>query len=438
MPALFTYPYRALRILFVFSLLMALTACGGGGGTEASDDTELNPTPPSYAPGDSSDSSGSTPSTSDGDSTQQSPESEDVAAGNYATLERCLPFAGNSEAPLKVLFANLDGAPYFDQIVQDAVENQFQGLPPFSEYSGQFAFYQIDLQGFASLGCSRNSGGGFYCDIDQIHSAILQQCGSNDIHGVMKVVIAEGDYGASGGEIIYVASDRDWQDSGTALHQLRNIVIHEVGHNFGLADLYDGGVNADGTAVTGWPSELSRAWANLDGPGCAKWCNSFKPASEYTQSANATCPTLTDKASCTSFNRSAEGECETDDEGNYTCCGWSEDTEDDYFGGQCTPAWGTEDIGQDCLQGTGCFYGGAYGNNSWRPAKSWSDSIMYGAGHSQAFDAASERALRETIRCCATSDDATSSCASFRADYLTFLQDSQPYKNRVGSCGISS
>ena len=424
---------RALPLLVFIFTALCLSACGGGS-SEAQTESNLEPAPPSYAPGSSSDSSDGGAANPDG-SGQENSGDQPVTPGQYATLHHCEPFNGSNASPLKVIFANLDNAPFFDAIVEDAVANQFQALPPFSEYRGQFAFYQIDLEDSQALGCTHKETGGFACDTQQVQQAIVRQCGGDDIEGVLKVVIGEGLYGASGGEIIYVASDVQWQSADTALHHLRNIVIHEVGHNFGLADLYDGGTNADGSSVPGWPSALSREWENLDGPGCSKWCNSYKPASEYTLSASATCPTLTDKASCTSFNRSAEGECEVDDDGNYTCCGWSEDITDDYFGSQCTPAWGTENIGQDCLQGTGCFYGGAYGNNSWRPAKAWEDSIMYGAGHSQTFDAASERALREAIRCCGTSDDGTASCATFRAEYNTFLREYQPYKTRIGSCG---
>nr|WP_010132330.1 hypothetical protein [Microbulbifer agarilyticus] len=422
--------HPCLRLLIIVALLQLVTACGGGSSEEDGSDRELTQTPPpSYAPGNGSDSSGSPPTPGSSGGTQA------VPPGEYATLERCTPFSGSAEAPLKVIFANLDAAPYFDEIVQDSLENQFRSLAPFAEYQHQFGFYRVNLDGFSAQGCSRIDSGGFTCDEDKIHQSIYQQCGGDDLHGVIKIVIAEADFGASGGEVIYVASDRDWQDSATALYYLRNIVIHEVGHNFGLADLYDGGVNRDGSAVEGWPSELSREWANLDAPGCSKWCNNFKPASEYTQSESAVCPSFTDRSSCVAYNRSEAGECATDEDGNPTCCAWSSNNEDDYFASQCTPAWGTENIGQDCLQGTGCFYGGAYGNNSWRPAKTWEDSIMYGAGQSTAFDAASERALGEAMRCCGTSDDSTKSCALFRANFTTFMQDFQPYKTRLGSCG---
>lgn len=414
--------------------------CGGGGGGSEDPGADLTQVPPpSNAPSDAQGGSGGASDTP----TDTSGSLQTVQPGDYArvnTTPSCPLVAGSEAAEFKLLFANLDGAPYFDEIVEDAVHNQFQQLAPLKDYTANFAFYRLELTGADALGCEatgNSSGASFACNDERVHQAILEQCEVDDIHGVIKVVIADTGYGASGGEIIYLGSDSQWPDADTALFNLKNLVVHEVGHNFGLADLYDGGTNADGSPVTGWPSELSREWGNLDGPGCEKWCNSYKPASEYTLSASAACNTFDSKDACVSHNRSESGECKTDDGGTVSCCTWSEDAEDEYFGSQCTPAWGTEDIGLDCMEGAGCYYGGAYGNNSWRPAKSWPDSIMYGAGQSEAFDSVSQQALSEVIRCCGTSDDSTASCASFREEYVAFMKDSQPYKDRLGSCGFN-
>ncbi len=423
------------------SLLLTLaTGCNGGSGGDNDTEADISPLPPSSSAPDGD--TGGTGSPSNGG--QGSPASgEPVAPGNYAKVfatPDCPLIAGTESAPFTLLFANLDNAPYFDAIVQDAISNQFQGLAPFRDFPASFAFYQTALSDAEALGCASTGSdiaASFACEDDKVHEAILQQCDIDDIYGVIKVVITDSGYGASGGELIYFGSDSEWPDQDTALYKLRNLVVHEVGHNFGLADLYDGGTNADGSAVTGWESELAREWRNLDGPGCEKWCGSFKPASEYTLSTSAACHTFDNKDSCISYNRNEAGECTTDDGGTVECCAWSEDTVDDYFGSQCTPAWGTEDIGLDCVQGTGCYYGGAYGNSAWRPAKSWPDSIMYGAGHSDGFDGQSERELAEAIRCCGTSDDGTQSCAAFREDYLSFMDNYQPYKQRIGSCGFN-
>jgi len=429
---------RLCRPLGLCLLLFLATGCNGGSGGSADPEADVTPAPPSPSAPDGDPENSGAPS-DPGQDTAGSAQM--VAPGEYAKVfatPNCPLIAGSESAPFTLVFADLDHAPFFDAIVQDAIANQFQGLAPFRDFPSSFAFYQTALADAEALGCADGeAGASFACDDDKVHQAILQQCEIDDIHGVIKVVIADAGYGASGGEVIYFGSDSQWPDQETALFKLRNLVVHEVGHNFGLADLYDGGTNADGSAATGWAKELARAWRNLDGPGCAKWCGGFKPASEYTQSSSAACHTFDNKDSCISYNRNEAGECTTDDGGSVECCTWSEDTVDDYFGTQCAPAWGTEDIGLDCLEGTGCYYGGAYGTNAWRPARSWPDSIMYGAGHSEAFDGASERELTEIIRCCGSSDDATQSCASFREKYVAFMADYQPYKQRLGSCGFN-
>lgn len=425
---------HCLFLVSLCTLPLLVTGCGGGSSAGDSDtapkEEPVEAPPTSTAPGSNNSSGGTT-----GEISTPS-NATAVAPGDYASLSRCTPIAGSETAEFKVLLANLDGAPHFDEIVTDAIDNQFRVLSPFAEQFSRFAFYRIDLQDFTALGCKAQDGTAFACDDTKVMQAMDQQCGADDIYGIIKVVVADTGYGASGGEVIYLGSDSSWPDATTALRHLRNIVVHEVGHNFGLADLYETGIDDGGTAVEGWPSELSREWRNLDGPGCSKWCGSYKPASEYTQSASATCPTLTTRDSCTSFNRTEAGECTKGEDGSYQCCAWSDEAKDDYFASQCTPAWGSEDIGLDCLEGAGCYYGGAYGNNSWRPVKTWSDSIMYGAGHSQAFDSVSVRELDETIRCCGSSDDGTQSCEDFRKEYNTFLSQHQPYKQRLGSCGV--
>jgi hypothetical protein len=37
---------------------------------------------------------------------------------------------------------------------------------------------------------------------------------------------------------------------------MRNVVIHEIGHNFGLADLYGGSYRYDGIATPNYPIEI--------------------------------------------------------------------------------------------------------------------------------------------------------------------------------------
>ncbi|WP_237056891.1 hypothetical protein [Microbulbifer sediminum] len=423
------------RKLLLIACLSLLTACNGGGG---GDDSSSTP-PGSSSSSDSGDGGNSTGSNSG--SSSGGGNAAGLQPGEYVSVGNCVPFEGSENAELKIFFLNLNDAPYFDELVNNAVYEQFQQIPPFDEYFSHLAFYRLDIgngEDFNCQGTNQGLSGGdlLQCDDEKIHQEITAQCDVSDVHGLIKVVFADSPNGGSAGEVIYVGADSS-ADLETVLAKQTNTVIHEVGHNFGLADLYGGGINKNGDAEEGWPSERSREWRNLDGPGCSKWCNSYKPASEYTQSETSVCPTFTSRDQCVSHNRLEDGDCTKDENGVYQCCAWSETT-DDYFGSNCTPVWGTEDIGLDCEAGSGCFYGGAYGNNSWRPVKSWEDSIMYGPDDAEVFDSVSERELRKALTCCATSEDGTAACEEFREEYVDFLANEQLWKERLGSCGLGS
>lgn len=412
------------------AIALILTACGGGGG--GSDNSETLSSP--GADGDSS-SSSSGGNSSNGNATA---DRTALSPGSYSSVGACSPFTGSESAELKVFFIQLNGVPHFDNLVDDAVNNQFKVLAPFSEYFNNLAFYKIAMGEGADYNCSATSaaGSGFTCDDDKIHQTLTEQCAIEDVYGVIKVVIAESPKIGSGGEVIYIGVNPEWPDADSAVAKLRNTIVHEVGHNFGLADLYGGAFNSEGNPEAGWPADIARNWRNLDAPGCSKWCNDYKPASEYTQSASASCPGLGSQSSCLEFNRDADGNCEdSDGDGHPDCCSWESDNSDDYFTASCKPVWGSEDIGLNCRAGSGCFYGGAYGTSSWRPVRDPQDSIMYAPTKSETFDTVSEDELREALRCCASSDDSTGSCSAFRSEFAYFLQDHQLFKERIGSCG---
>lgn len=403
-----------------------LTACSNGG----SDSNSPAATKNSPESGESSDG--------DSDANDSEPRSY-FSPGEYATIADCIPFEGSEVAEMKIVFINLDGAPYFESITNEAVE-KFRTLSPWDEFFQNLAFYKVSLNGAEDYNCQNNggplAGSGLSCDKDKIHQAIDAQCNIDDVNGVMKVVIAPSDHNNSAGEIIYIASRSSWDTEEEALEALHFEVIHEVSHDLGLADLSGGGYRKDGYPVRGWPSRTSREFLNLDGPGCSKWCDSFKPASEYVISESAQCQHFDDRNSCLGFHRNTEGECEdADGDGHYDCCAWSDEPADDYFGGQCTPVWGSEDIGLACLDGAGCYYGGAHGNNSWRPVRDSDDSIMYSHDAEQ-LDSVSARAIRDAMRCCASTEDSSTACTDFRTDYADLLNDAMVYKQRIGSCGV--
>lgn len=403
---------RLTLVLLVTALFLGACSSGGGGGgsTQAQNAPDSGPAPRSY-----------------------------IEPGDYATVSDCLPFQGSEVGELKIMFVNLDNAPYFDAIT-DATVEEFRTLAPWSEFFQNMAFYKVNLSGAENYNCANDggplAGSGLSCDNDKIDNDLAAKCGIDDVSGLMKVVIAESDYGNSAGEVVYIASKPSWASEQEALDETEYEILHEVSHDLGLADLSGEAYRKDGSPMTGWPSDVSREFLNLDGPGCSKWCDSYKPASEYVISESAQCPHFSDRSSCLGFHRSPEGDCEdADGDGHFDCCAWSEESSDDYFGGQCTPVWGSKDIGLSCLDGAGCYYGGAHGNNSWRPVRDPGDSIMYShlAGE---FDSVSERGIRDVMRCCASGEDGSSGCSDFRTDYADFLEDSMVYKQRIGSCGV--
>lgn len=256
----------------------------------------------------------------------------------------------------------------------------------------------------------------------------------SDSTGIIKVGVVEASYTARAGEVIYIGG-YPVDDEQMALAALENTVIHELAHNLGLADLYGAWLNFDGSPSQAWPPEFSRRFLNVDGPGCPKWCNGFKPASEYVDSPTAICRTFESKDACITYNRDAMGDCtSTGDDGNYECCVWDDDQPFEYFGGHCAPHQGTENIGLDCLAGAGCYFGAAQSQYAWRSTNFQDESLM-SSPYATAFSSVEVRALTQVVDCCLTATDADPLCADFRQEYADFLHENN-FKHWIGSCGV--
>ena len=394
-------------IYLIIATCMCLYGCdggsGGGGGQVSSSNSNRSESPPILV-------------------------KKYYSPGQYASVDNCAPFLGDSSAPLKIFFVEIDNPKYFDEIVDDAITLSFQQFPPFNNYLSQTAFYKINITGQAALGCD---GSSVECNSEKIDAAIAQQCTISKLDGIIKVVIHSNPYKATGGEIIYVGSDPNHSEIITRGLK-ENVILHEVAHNFGLADLYGGGIWFDGSPSQTWPTDMSRSFLNSDGPGCSKWCNAYKPANEYTQDPMSVCLTLNSKQSCVTHNRFSDGNCPADAEGNFQCCVWS-DTPFEYFDSNCVPHRGVENIGLDCFEDTGCYFGSVYGHYTWRPVEKSAGSVMWST-ESTKFSAVGRRELENVFRCCLTGGDASSSCAVFRDGYSDFLIDIN-FKERIGSCG---
>jgi len=361
-----------------------------------------------------------------------------LSPNEYSTISGCAPFIGDNNASLKILFVNLDHVNYFDEVINDAIYNQLKEISPFKENFNSLALYSIDLENETYMGCGIRggnglSGSGFGCNDEKIYLKIKEKCQVDDFRGIITVVFVETDGGGGeGGDIIYIGV-RSTNSVNELIPIPKNAVIHEIGHNFGLADLYYGTFYFSGQPSQFWPTGFSRAFLNVDGPGCGKWCGSYKPVSEYSQSFSSQCLKFSDKQTCISFSRTQDKSCNYSTHFTPDCCVWS-DEKFEYFNTNCVPAFGSENIGIDCLNGTGCYYGAVYGNYAWRPVLNPVESIMFSQPSATKFDPVSLRELNKVFECCLSSNSLNSDCASFRKEYSDFLQKYN-FKKRIGSCG---
>lgn len=354
------------------------------------------------------------------------------SSGDYPIITGVQPFLGSPDAPLKILFVRIGDVPYYTEIKENIINNQLKNISPFKENFNSMAFYSLDISRDDILNCAPSGMGlgssGFGCDNQAVYNKLEQQIGINDRRGIIIIAMVETDYGGLGGDIIYMGVRRDI-DLPSQLQS--KVAVHEIGHNFGLADLYYGTFYFDGRPSQFWSVDFSRQFLNVDGPGCPKWCNSYKPPSQYTQSASSQCLSFTDRQSCVSFGRDSSRSC---DYGEFPdCCVWS-DTPFEYFETNCVPALGSENIGINCLEGSGCYFGAVYSNYAWRPVLRSRDSIMFDHMSANNFDSVSEKELNKIFECCLSDNDGSSSCAGFRRTYSDFLQSTN-FKKRIGSCG---
>lgn len=346
----------------------------------------------------------------------------------------CESFYGNGESPLKILFVDLNDATYFNSIVHNIIHRELQQVEPFSKYLNLVNAYKLSLtleniQEYCQ-GLDFPLSTVFTCDNTIIKENIRLQCPAIDPDNFIIIVIVDTVYDSLGGEIIYFGSNPAL-DKTSFMHISHNVGIHEIGHNFGLADLYFGAIHPDGSPTRYWSTDFTRAFYNVDGPGCSKWCDSYKPVSEYTDSITSECLNFTEKGDCVTFNRDEIGKCFEDDGYDPVCCVWSED-KFEYFDTNCVPAIGNENIGIDCLEGSGCYYGASYGNYAWRPVEDEDESIMYSLD-AERFDPVSERHIENVLKCCYANDSDVTYCQQFRSEFNEFLRN-YGFKKKLGIC----
>ena len=305
------------------------------------------------------------------------------------------------------------------------VGQELKTISPFKENFHRMAFYRVSLKG--DFGCKGSPNSGFACSNRKVLRALGKVCVLSDWRGVIIIAIAESPFGGTGGPIIYLGEQPDME----YFRRGRRRGIHEIGHNFGLADLDPGIDTGDGRPFANWrPVYLNRRDWNVDSAGCPKWCASFKPVSEYTESQGAACLGFKTREECVGFKRNSKGRCIGE------CCVWAK-RKFNYFETNCAPLAGTENIGVDCLPESGCYFGANYSNYAWRPVAEPNDSLMWYLS-SRWFDAVSARAIQGVFECCLSPLSASGVCAAFRREYSDYLAQNAELglKSRMGSCGM--
>ncbi len=339
--------------------------------------------------------------------------------------------SGNANAPIKLLYININNAPNFDAIVNATITTRFALLAPFSQNVQYVAHYKVNLtldpvSDYCSDG-SVSGSSGMYCDGPKIFpliKAIYPDFNSDDF---INFGILSSDYAGGASSVIAIGSSPTLSPEDGA-RVSSSTIMHELGHALGLGDYAIGFMAYDGSPNSWATVEDMKRYANLDSAGCNKWCGSSKPVSEYT----SPCLTFADKPGCVAYNRGPVGkDCIGD-----ACCVWS-DTKFDYFNTNCVPWAGQEDIGINCVRGSGCYFGGQYSHYIWRASNDLQTIMSDGSG---IYDTISEKQIESLFRCCAGSSyssDLTQGldCTAFKQNYESFLSSYNAFPVRkLGSC----
>ncbi len=192
------------------------------------------------------------------------------------------PLSGSQTAPIKILFINLNNAPFFQSIIDRTVNAGFGGISPIKENLQYFGFYKVELFVSNVADYCSDTGitgaSGFACDPIKIHESLKIAYPELNPNEFINIVIVESNFAGSGGSLITVGSSPNIPED-SATRNSSEIIIHELSHLLGLLDYAMGPISNDGSPNSVWSPNYLRSWYNLDGPGCSKWCSSFKPVS---------------------------------------------------------------------------------------------------------------------------------------------------------------
>lgn len=346
---------------------------------------------------------------------------EEVEIYEEETTESCrLYFGKPGPNKIKIFFISDDvNKQKFNETMYDFVKGRmlvnfkvpkhtsFLSVEPFASNKDKIIIYTI-ANDSTPLDCKPGSWGEsitalMECDRVKTLSLVASLCPTFNADRDFVTVITDKADGGAGGKMMSfgLKSSFGLNDRDNVALTLKQLFLHEFGHSFGLlADEYiqffrfDANPSHGIIDITG-TSEIN---INIDSAGCPKWCNSFKPVSEYTSSQ---CHKIINENECRNFGR-INRECKKSSESapDYKdCCVWFEEKQP-YFNSNCVPAIGLENIGINCIPGAGCYFGALYGQQIWRSIRDKNESIMDDHMLSENYNAVSIRHLQKVFDCC--------------------------------------
>lgn len=217
------------------------------------------------------------------------------------------------------------------------------------------------------------------------------------------VISNDSEHISSAGEILYL--NESLGSSLVSYRRLGRTFVHEFGHQFGgLVDEYAVVPFSEGPCRTSQNYECFKNYAealkiypNLDTIGCPKWCKSYDINKDTS---------LTERNKFCGAAKNSE-ECKTLTS-QYGCV-WFE-LEHPFFNSHCiTELAGNNNIGINCDDNTGCYFGGDYGQLAFNPG----GSVMSGSTMNRGFNEPSKKHLESILKCCYSRQE-TDFCNNFR------------------------
>ncbi len=251
-----------------------------------------------------------------------------------------------------------------------------------------------------------------YCSWTSVIDSVVNNCPAYKPNMPIHTIYGYDDpvtYGLGGGNQGHSGNHRKGQ------HEYDDVVsvfIHEIGHNFGLRDLYSQAY----WATPNYTMQDTYGIPNCDNTaGCPKWC-AGQPEPPYT-------------VSCTNYI--SEQDCNLHAQ---EFCIWL-DQPDPYFNSRCIANmdFQNRNIGINCALSTGCYLGCSGAGYRPVPENNFADRFSQridDAGKKHIYEPISERFVSDIFKCCYAN-----SCTGYNKAYCSDFSQRYP---EYASCNVCS